>query len=158
MRRRLMHYKRNRILVAIAALLVCCLVACGGGGGNGDQPKEESAAGQTVEVGDVAVTLNSAAITNYKLEANLTVANKGAQDLEFDPETAFAVEGSAGDREVPITLDTLACRGRLLKGTVPAGGELTGDVCWKADATKTWPALAKITYSGAPTAWEVKAE
>jgi hypothetical protein len=156
-----MHHKRNPILIGLAALLVCCLVACGGGDGDGEtgsQPKGEAAAGKTFEVGDVSITLNSARISNYKLEANFTVANKGAQDLEFDPETAFAVEGAAEEREVPLTLDSLACRGRELKGTVPAGGELGGDVCWKADATKTWPIRAKITYSGAPSAWEVKAE
>ncbi len=108
----------------------------------------------------MSVTLNSATLSGYTLEASFTVVNRGDEDLTFDPEAGFAAKGIFEEREAALELDVGACQGSVLKGTVPAGGELTGDLCWKADPTETAPKTATITYGTAASIsmWEVEAE
>lgn len=149
-----MNHKHKPILFTVALFLVGCLVACSGGK-DGAPPQ-----GAPLGAGDLSVTLNRAALSGYTLEASFTVVNRGNEDLLLDPKTGFGAKAAAAEREIPLELDLAACQGSLLQGTVPAGGELTGDLCWKADPTGALPETATITYGTAASIslWEVEAE
>jgi len=146
----------------VVVLLTGMLAACGGGGGDGGSDDGTYGVGDSATVGDVVITLDEASLVVYRVGATFTVVNNGSTDLVLDPETSFAIVGDSTGTEVPLTLDPVSCDNSLT-GTVPAGGTLTGDLCWRSNPSDTWPLLAQITYAGGetesgPAVWTVEAE
>ena len=151
--------RKKALFIILAALLIGCLSACG---------KEEKSddgthgVGEAVQVNDVIITLDSASLVSYKVKVEFTVENKGSADLTLDPETSFVIEGDNTGTKVDLTLDPVGCSNSL-SGTVPAGGSLTGELCWRSDPSLTWPTVAFISYGGdsmasAAAVWKVALE
>jgi len=141
---------RKFITFLVGSALLCGLLAsCGGGN------KAGGGAGEAVDVNGASITMNSGAVSRNTVKANFTVENKGSSDLVIDPATSFTVEAENEGEKVNMEVDP-GCKSTQLAGTVPAGGTLTGDLCWRSDPTLTWPATAKIKYGTA--VWEVKTE
>ena len=146
----------------VVVLLTGMLAACGGGGGDGGSDDGTYGVGDSATVGDVVITLDEASLVVYRVGATFTVVNNGRTDLVLAPETSFTIVGDSTGTEVPLTLDPVSCDNSLT-GTVPAGGTLTGDLCWRSNPSDTWPLLAQITYAGGetesgPAVWTVEAE
>jgi hypothetical protein len=80
--------------------------------------------GDTIQAGNLAITLNKATWQYTALTAEFTIENKGSYEVRVSP-TYF----SARDVQGNIGGTNLVCPSKL-DGNVPAGGKLTGNVCW----------------------------
>lgn len=150
---------KKALFITLAVVLIWSLSACG------REEKSDDGThgiGEAVQVDDVIITMNSASLVSYKVKAEFTVENKGTADLTLDPETSFVIEGDNTGTKVELTLDPVGCSNSL-SGTVPAGGSLTGDLCWRSNPSDTWPTVAFISYGGdsmasAAAVWKVALE
>ena len=150
------------IFTAITVSMVLLLAACGGGGGN----KTEAGfpeIGEAVTVGDIVITMDQGEVANYQARATFTIENKGSSELAIDPATTFIIKAESEGVEVNMELNKRDCGTKLIAGPVPAGGKVTGDVCWRGNATDTWPAQALIGFNGEPgaegvTTWKLVVE
>jgi hypothetical protein len=111
------------------------------------------ASGDPVEVKDksLVITMDSGSVSSYKVTATFTIENKGTSDFAIDPKTTFIASATSGDEKVPLSLGILECGSKLIKGPVPAGGKITGDMCWRGNPTNTWPNDVVISFGGAAT-------
>jgi hypothetical protein len=144
--------KRKMLFVfTLFALGALVLAACGSKGGGGDASGGSQKIGDAVEVKEqnLVITMDSGALNNNKIMATFTIENKGGSDFAIDPKTTFIISGSSGEENVPLTLDTLTCGSKMIKGPVPAGGKTTGNMCWRGDPTLTWPINVVISFGGA---------
>lgn len=80
--------------------------------------------GDTIQAGNLAITLNKATWQYTALTAEFTVENKGAYEVRVSPTffSAREIYGNPGGTN-PV------CASKL-DGMVPAGGKLTGNLCW----------------------------
>ena len=142
--------KKPLVYLAMIVLAVMVLSACGAksadGGGTGGNK-----VGDPVEVKDknLVITMDSSAINTYKVTATFTIENKGTADFAMDAKTTFIIDGTNGDEKVKLELDAPSCGAKMIKGPVPAGGKVTGDLCWRGDPTLTWVNEAEISFGGA---------
>ncbi len=119
--------------------------------------------GKSVTSGDVLITMEEGQVANYQARATFTIENKSSSELAIDPATSFVVKADSEGVEVKMELDKRGCGSKLIKGPVPAGGKITGDVCWRGNATDTWPAQVLIGFNGIPgaegvVAWKLVVE
>jgi hypothetical protein len=140
-------------------MLVSALAGCGDGGGRTDEGAHGT--GETVQVGNVAIVMDSASLLSHRVRVEFTIENRGSEALVVDPETSFAVMGDSGGTEVLLGIDP-TCTNEL-NGTVPAGGSLSGQLCWRSDPSRTWPEVVTITYAAAetdsgPAIWTVRGD
>jgi len=156
---------KRRILFVLSLFTLGALIltACGAKGDSGASDGSNKV-GDAVEVQDknLVVTMDEGAVTSNKIVTTFTIENKGASDFAIDPNTTFVATATSGDENVPLTVD-LECGSKLIQGPVPAGGKITGDMCWRGDPTKTWPVDAVIVFGGAPgdpgvPTWNLSAE
>jgi hypothetical protein len=144
MKRRMLYVLSLFVLGALA------LAACGakGDGGAGDG---SHAIGDPVEVADknLVITMDSGAVNSYKVVTTFTIENKGASEFAIDPKTTFVVSATSGEEQVPMELGVSECGSKMIKGPVPAGGKITGDICWRGNPTNTWPNDVVVSFSGA---------
>ncbi len=147
---------RKIIAVLLLCVLLSALIVSCKGKSQANTEAGVSTEGQAVQVKDAVITLNKGGFDRNKLSANFTIENKGSGDLTIDPKTSFVVSAENEGEKVVMEIDPVSCKSTLLQGTVPPGGNLTGDVCWRSDPTLTWPASATITYDTA--VWKVKVE
>jgi hypothetical protein len=138
------------IFTAITVIMVLLLAACGGGEEAADTGMTEI--GEAVTVGDIVITMDQGVVANYQARVTFTIENKGSAELAIDPTTTFTIKADSEGVAVPMELDKRVCGTKLIKGPVPAGGKVTGDVCWRGNATDTWPAQAMIGFNGEPGA------
>jgi hypothetical protein len=80
--------------------------------------------GDTIQAGNLAITLNKATWQYTALTAEFTVENKGTYEVRVSPTffSAKDVYGNTGGIN-PV------CTAKL-DGNVPVGGKLTGNLCW----------------------------
>ena len=80
--------------------------------------------GDTIQAGNLAITLNKATWQYTALTAEFTVENKGSYEVSMSPAffSAKEVYGNTGGSN-PV------CASKL-DGMVPVGGKLTGNLCW----------------------------
>jgi len=80
--------------------------------------------GDTIQAGNLAITLNKATWQYTALTAEFTVENKGTYEIRVSPAffSARDVYGNPGGMN-PV------CAAKL-DGMVPVGGKLTGNLCW----------------------------
>jgi hypothetical protein len=142
--------RRMLFVLSLFALSAMIVTACGAKGSTGASDGSNKI-GDAVEVQDknLVVTMDDGAVTSNKIVTTFTIENKGTTDFAIDPKTTFVATATSGDEKVPLTVD-LECGSKLIKGPVPAGGKITGDMCWRGDPTKTWPNDAVIVFGGAP--------
>jgi hypothetical protein len=143
---------KRRVLFVLSLFILSALVlaACGakGSGGAGDGSQ---AVGVAAEVADknLVITMDSGAVNSYKVTTTFTIENKGASEFAIDPNTTFVVTATSGEEQVPMELGVSECGSKMIKGPVPAGGTITGDVCWRGSPTNTWPNDVVISFGGA---------
>jgi len=80
--------------------------------------------GDTIQAGNLTITLNKATWQYTALTAEFTVENKGSYEVRVSPSffSAKEVYGNPGGMN-PV------CAAKL-DGMVPVGGKLTGNLCW----------------------------
>jgi hypothetical protein len=80
--------------------------------------------GDTIQAGNLAITLNKATWQYTALTAEFTIENKGSYEVRVSPAffSAKDVYGNPGGMN-------LVCASKL-DGMVPVGGKLTGNLCW----------------------------
>ena len=152
--------KRN-IFIAIMVMIILLLAACGGG--EEDTQEGYAQIGETATSGDIDITMDQGEVSNYQARATFTIVNNGGGELAIDPETTFVVKAESEGLEVKMELDKRTCGSKLITGPVPAGGQVTGDVCWRGNATDTWPAQVLVGFNGQPDAegvitWKLEVE
>jgi hypothetical protein len=142
--------RRMLFVLSIFALGALVLTACGAKAGGGASDGS-GAIGQAVEVKDksLVITMDSGAVNSYKVVTTFTIENKGTTDFAIDPKTTFVVSATSGEEKVPMELGISECGSKLIKGPVPAGGTITGDMCWRTNPTNTWPNDVVISFGGA---------
>lgn len=148
--------KRTHWSLVVLVLLIAALAGCGGGGSVNDGTHDT---GEVVQVGDLTIVMDSASLMSHRVRANFTIENQGASDLTFDGEAAFTAKGDNTGTDVPLGIDPTCTN--VLSGVVPAGGSLSGQLCWRSDPSSTWPETATITYAGGDTdtaSWTVRGE
>jgi predicted small secreted protein len=144
--------KRRLLLVLSLVVIVALgLTACGNKSGGGSSGGAHNI-GDAVQVTDknLVITMESGSITANKILTSFTIENKGSADFTVDPATTFQVSATSGTDAVIVTVDNVDCT-KTFKAPVPAGGKVTGDVCWRGDPTHTWPDTAVISFGGAAT-------
>jgi hypothetical protein len=142
--------RRIFFVLSLCILGALILAACAGKSG-GAASDGSNQIGDAVEVKDknLVVTMDSGMVTTYKVVTTFTIENKGSSDFAIDPNTTFVVSATSGDENVPLTLGVSECGSKMIKGPVPAGGKITGDVCWRGNPTNTWPNDVVISFGGA---------
>jgi hypothetical protein len=88
--------------------------------------------GETVQVDPLALTLNSAVITGDLLQANFTIQNLGTENFSFNPYGSFTAEQN---NYLILIQDESNCPAESLRGVIPPGGSLTGNICWSGVST-----------------------
>ena len=161
-------YTRNKHFPIVALiLLILAQLACGSdstGKKVGETGKGSSVTstpvklevfkvGDIIEVGEHTIVLNSATIKGDVLQANFTIENTGAEDLNVSSLMSFEAKDSEGTK---LEQDIFDC-GSALGGKVLPGDKLKGNICWKGAATD----IIKIYYeadlfSKGAVVWEVK--
>jgi hypothetical protein len=90
--------------------------------------------GETVEVGDHIVTMNSLDVTGNKITANFTIENKGSTDLNISSILSFEARDANGSG---LEQDIFDCGTSSMDGSILPGDKLTGSICWDGLTTDT---------------------
>ena len=125
-------------LLALTALIVASL-ACGGSNNTGEKVDEEVAAptsvpaqvevfkvGDVIQVKDHTIVLNNTTFTGSILQANFTIENKGAEEMNVSS-WGFDARDSEGTNLDEAIFDC----GASLGGKILTGDKLRGNICWK---------------------------
>lgn len=109
--------------------------------------------GETIEVGDHTIVLNSVEIVDNRITANFTIENSGAAELTISSILSFEARDDTGSQ---LEQDIFDCGTSSMDGSVLSGDKLTGNICWDGLATDTGKIYyrAELFGSGA-VVWEV---
>ena len=154
-----------KIILLCSSLLLAAALACGrtnsGVQVGTSAPAATSApppaqiyhVGDVIQMNDHTIVLNSAQIVGSVLQANFTVDNTGAQDVNVSSIFSFDARLPDGTK---LEQELYNCPAGHFDGKVLPGDKLKGNICWKGVATDA----VKIYYtpnlfgSGA-TVWEI---
>ena len=163
-----MQNKRLLVYPLLAlAMLILATLACGSDssgekvgeatpGAPAEPPKVEVYdIGDIIQVGDHTIVLNSAEFRGNVLEANFTIENQGADDLNVSSLLSFTAKDNEGSK---LEQEIFDCGSSGLDGKVLPGDKLKGSICWSGvsatDSVKIYYE-ANLFGSGA-VVWEVK--
>ncbi len=156
-------HKGLPVILAIIALVIATL-ACGSDSSGekvGESDTEPTTAppqlevfdvGDVIQVKDHTIVLNSAEFQGNVLQANFTIENKGADELNVSSLISFEAKDDEGTK---LEQEIFDC-GSGLDGSVLPGDKLRGNICWSGAATD----IVRIYYtsdlfgSGA-VVWEI---
>jgi len=160
--------KTKTLLFPQIALVVLILVTLACGSSNSGQKVGEATTtspnsapaqvttykvGDVVQVGDGTIVLNSAVLQGGKLQANFTIENKGATDMNVSSMLSFTAKDSDGTK---LESNFMDCGSSSLDGKILPNDKLKGDVCWQGAKTNSVKIYyeAELFGSGA-VVWEI---
>jgi hypothetical protein len=95
--------------------------------------------GETIEVVDHNISLNTLEIQGNRIVANFTIENKGSTDLNISSILSFEARDDNGSQ---LEQDIFDCGTSSMGGSILPNDKLTGSICWDGLTTDT----GKIYY------------